>query len=118
MAMAAGMFPGLAEAFSELNTEHVRIDGTPIVSDIKVESVKSPEQMAEAEKSQDYKASGGGLRHVRGLAKKLEKKAEGGDKNGNGPRTTAMTTHNEVLSVSTSVGADEVAIPVGFKEKH
>ncbi|HVC21072.1 MAG TPA: hypothetical protein VNE16_13420, partial [Vicinamibacterales bacterium] len=33
MAMAAGMFPGLAEAFAELNSEHVNVDGTPIVSD-------------------------------------------------------------------------------------
>jgi len=32
-------------------------------------------------------------------------------------RSTVLTTTNEVLKVATSVTAEEVAIPAGFKEK-
>ena len=123
MAMAAGMFPGLAEAFAELNSEHVNVDGTPIVSDIKVEGVKSREELAREKQSaseDDQSSGGGGLGGLfGGLAKKLaEKKAAGGDQQADSPRTTVMTVHNEVLTIGTSVAPEDVAVPAGFREKH
>jgi len=117
------MFPGLAEAFAELNSEHVNVDGTPIVSDIKVEGVKSREELAREKQSaseDDQSSGGGGLGGLfGGLAKKLaEKKAAGGDQQADSPRTTVMTVHNEVLTIGTSVAPEEVAVPAGFRQKN
>jgi hypothetical protein len=33
------------------------------------------------------------------------------------PRTTWLTTTSETQSIATSVSADDVAVPAGFKEK-
>jgi hypothetical protein len=76
--------------------------------------VKSPEQLAEERQTgQDDKLSNarsvGGL--LGGLARKAAKKDDEPK-----PRTTFLTTTNEVLKVTTAVTADDVAIPVGFKE--
>ncbi len=121
MAMAAGMFPGhrrsLQRAQRRARPDRRHADRQRHQGRVGEE----PRADGPGAEEQDDDASSGGGRFggmFGGLAKKLEKKAEGGDKNGNQPRTTAMTTHNEVLSVSTSVGADDVAIPAGFKEKH
>ena len=41
--------------------------------------------------------------------------AANAEKTGNSPRTTFMTINNEVLKISTSVSAADVALPAGFK---
>jgi hypothetical protein len=54
------------------------------------------------------------------LARKMMKKkqAEGGDTaSADKSRSTFMTTTIDVLSVATTVGADAVSVPAGFKEK-
>jgi hypothetical protein len=54
------------------------------------------------------------------LARKMMKKkqAEGGDAaSADKSRATIMTTTIDVLSVATTVGADAVSVPAGFKEK-
>jgi hypothetical protein len=114
MTAALAMFPGLGEAVARARVEGAKIDGTPIMTTMNVEAVKNPEQMTkESEQQQD---SGGGLGGM--LARKMMKKKqpEGGEA-GPANRASVMTTTHEVLSVSTDVPADAVAIPEGFKDK-
>ena len=115
MAMAAGMYPGLKEAFARFQAEGINADGTAIQTTMKMESVKTAEQTAQENKQEsDPKPSGlGGL--IGGLGRRAtQRKDEGsGDKN----RATIMTITHEVMSVSTSVAQTDTAIPAGFKQK-
>ena len=118
MAQALAMYPGLKDLMGRARMEGTRVDGTPISSVMTIDSVASAEQQkkqADSEKQQD---SGGGLSGM--LARKMMKKkqAEGGDSaNADKSRSTVMTTTVDVLSVATTVGADAVSIPAGFKQK-
>lgn len=118
MARATSLFPGLAAAFQALNVKGASaLDGTTIMSDITVESVKSPEELAQA-KQDDQPSAGGGLGGLfGGLGKKLAKKAAGDKESANQARTTVMTLHHEVRSIGTSVAADEVEVPAGFRQQ-
>jgi hypothetical protein len=115
MAGAMAMFPGLGDALARARTEGTKIEGTPIVTTMTVETVRSPEQMTkESEQQQD--SSGGGLGGL--LARKMAKKKPADDQNaGPANRANVMTTTHEVLSIATDVPADAVAIPAGFKDK-
>jgi hypothetical protein len=113
MTAALAMFPGLGEAVARARVEGAKIDGTPIMTTMNVEAVRSPEQMTkESEQQQD---SGGGLGGM--LARKMMKKKQPEGEAGPANRASVMTTTHEVLSVSTDVPADAVAIPAGFKDK-
>lgn len=116
MAAAMALYPMMKQALARMNTENVKMDGTPISSTVTMEAVKSAEEAAqEAKRADDDKASaGGGIGGLLGgLAKKAAPKK---DQNENKTRTMFMTTTNEVLKVTTAVSAADVAIPAGFKE--
>jgi hypothetical protein len=117
MATALAMYPGLKEAFAKYQGE--RVDGTPILTIVTIESVRSPEQAQQqstADNSPQPSSIGGMLG---GFGKRLAKKPETkeGDQASDSNRATFMTTNHEVLKISTSVAAADVAIPVGFKER-
>jgi hypothetical protein len=100
-----------------MNTENVKMDGTPISSIVTMDAVQSAEQAAQdAKRDDDSKPdTGSGVGSLlSGLAKRKQKQ-EG--QNENKGRSTFMTTTNEVLKVTTAVSAADVAIPAGFKEK-
>ena len=115
MATAMAMMPGLKEAFARVNKE--ALDGTAIQSTTTVEAVKSAEQMKQeaagggSSSTQANPASVGGI--VGGIMRR--RAAANAEKTGNSPRTTFMTINNEVLKISTSVSAADVALPAGFK---
>ena len=111
MAAALAMYPMLKDALAKVNTEGAKADGTPVATTLKVEAVKSPEQMEQ--QSEQEASSSGGLGGM--LARKMMKKKT--DEEGPKDRATVMTTTHEVLSVSTEVAPGDVAIPAGFKEK-
>jgi hypothetical protein len=105
LAAAMAMFPGLQEAMKRMQDEGSRLDGTPLESTMRVESVKSPDQMAQNQEE----SSGGGLGGM--LARRLKKTRE------QSPRSTILTINHQVLSVSTTVAAEDLQIPAGFKER-
>jgi hypothetical protein len=116
MAGVMAMYPGVTQAMAKMRTENVNMDGTPILSTVTIDSVKSAEQMAEGSKQRNEDsgsgASGGGM--LGGFAKKLSKKGDSpADQKA---RATFMTMTNEVLKVAAEVGS-EVAIPAGFQQK-
>jgi hypothetical protein len=121
MATALAMYPGLKEAMTKYQGQGVQ--GTPILTTVTVESVRSPEQAQQAqqqastEKSEPAPASVGGL--IGGFGRRIAKKPEAkeGDQKTDNTRATVMTTNHEVLKISTSVSAADVAMPAGFRGK-
>jgi hypothetical protein len=114
MAAAMALYPQIKQALAKWAAEAGKVEGTPIVTTVTMESVKSPEQLAEEKAAgQDEKLSNqrsvGGL--LGGLARKAAKKDDEPK-----ARATFLTTTNEVVQVTKSVNADEVAVPAGFKE--
>lgn len=114
MAAAAALYPQMKQALSKWSAEAGKIDGTPILTTITMDAVKSPEQLAAEKQAADEDKpsnakSVGGL--LGGLARKAAKKDDEPK-----PRATFLTTSTEVLKVTTDVPAEDVAIPAGFKE--
>jgi len=118
MAQALAMYPGLRDLMGRARVEGTKVDGTAISTVTTIDAVASPEQQKQQADSDKQQESGGGLSGM--LARKMMKKkqAEGGDTaSADKSRSTIMTTTIDVLSVATTVGADAVSVPAGFKEK-
>lgn len=117
MAGAMAMYPGLKDALTRMDSEQVNMEGTPVLTEMVVESVQSEQQMAENRREQEEESSPssmGGL--LGGFAKKLGKKKS--EPEAAAPnRKQVMKTTSELLSVSTAVETGAVQIPPGFKEK-
>ena len=102
------MYPLIAKASDRMSKDADKLSGTPLEVTAAIDSVKSPDQMAQAQQ-QNSQSTGGGLSGM--MMKKMMKKEDPK------PRSTVMTTHNEVLEVATTVAASDLAIPPDFKEK-
>lgn len=113
MAMVMATYPMMKDAMAKMRAEGVKLEGTAIQTTVTTEAVKSAEQLAEQSKPAE-KPSGGGLSGRLGgmIARKIGPKNDDAGKS----RTTFMTMNNEVLKVATTVAAEDVAIPAGFKE--
>jgi hypothetical protein len=115
LAAALAMMPRLKDAVERYQQEG--ISGTPILSTMTVESVKSPEQMT-AQANQDsgnneVPTSVGGA--VSGaIGGLLRRRAQ---KNAQNPRRTFMTVDHEVLKISTAISTADVAMPADFKPR-
>jgi hypothetical protein len=115
MAMVMATYPMMKDAMAKMRAEGSKLDGTAIQTTVTTEAVKSAEQLAQESKSAaDSKPSGGGVSGRLGgmIARKIGPKTDDAAK----PRTTFMTMNTEVLKVATSVSAEDVAVPAGFKE--
>jgi hypothetical protein len=107
MAAAMALYPMLKPAMDRMKQESGKLAGTPLMTLMTFDAVKSPEAM-KAESSQGS-SSGGGLSGM--LARKMMKKEDPKQ------RATIFTTQHEVLEIATSVAAPDLEIPAGFKEK-
>jgi hypothetical protein len=119
MAQAMAMYPGLKDAMVRMSAENVKLTGTPILTTVTVDAVKSAEQMA-AEASNSSSSSStqqsssptsiggllGGFGKGRGQQQKKEEPSA---------RATFMTITNETTKVTTDVAAGDVDIPAGYK---
>jgi hypothetical protein len=119
MATAMAMYPAMKEAIARMNAESGKLEGTPVLTTVKIDAVKSAEQVAAdaQSKNEESKPSAkggiGGL--VGGMARRAaQRKSE--DKNEAKDRSTFMTITSEMLKVSTDVSAADVAIPAGFTQ--
>lgn len=111
-AAAMAMYPGLRKAMARLQAEGASLDGTALESTMRVEAVKSLEQMAQAERDDSGGgASAGGVGGM--LARKMMRKKQEPPS----ARSTIMTVNHQVLSISSSVSAADLEIPAGFKER-
>ena len=108
MAVVMAMFPMLGKASARMAQEGDKLKGTALAMSTTFETVKSKAQMSE-QANQGNSGGGGGLGGM--LARKMMKKED--------PKQRALvfTLNHEFLEVGTSVGAADVDIPAGFKEK-
>jgi hypothetical protein len=122
MAAAIAMYPMMADAMKRMQAENVRLDGTPVLTVMKFETVAPPgaaqEDAKQAPPPQNTKPSIGGIGGAlarRALAKKdNDKEAETAAAPGH---VTIMTAQHELLKVTPVVSDADVAVPTGFKEQ-
>jgi hypothetical protein len=117
MAAAMALYPMMKQAMGRMTSEGAKIDGTPILTTMTMDAVKSEEQIAQETKQKEPESkpsvSGGFGGLLGGLAKKAAEKKMAGDES---PRATVMTSTTEVLKVATDLTSADVSIPAGFKE--
>ena len=108
MAAVLAMYPMVKDAMERMQKEGPKLQGTPLETITTFDAVKSKDQLTQ-EQSNNSNSSGGGLSGM--LARKMMKKEDPKE------RATIFTAHNEVLEISTSVAAADLAIPADYKEK-
>jgi len=118
MASVLALYPMMKPALERMNAEKDKLEGTAILTTVKVESVKSAEQFAQEQKQREdankpnLTGGVGGL--LGGLGRRAAQNKVQGDLQ---PRSTVLTTTSEVLKIATDVPAGDVAIPGGFKQQ-
>ncbi len=128
MAAALAMYPALRQALGKYQANNVDMQGTPIDTTVTFVGVKSQEQAAQEAQQQQQQSSQdqdrpGSIGSVLGgfgrrLAKKKSEENDSNKAQNQDPnRATIMTMNHEVLSVSTSVAAPDIAIPAGYRQK-
>jgi hypothetical protein len=110
MASMIAMYPQVSKAMERMQKDGDKLTGTPLDTTTTFESVLSKDQLTEAQaNSSSQKGSGGGISGM--LAKKIIKQEPPK------ARSTIVTMHHEVLEVTPSAAAADVAVPADFKEK-
>jgi len=124
LAQAMAMYPQMKDGMERMKKEAAKLDGTPVLTTMKIEMVASPEQAKQQGESGDKPKMGlpgiGGLGGMFGRKKKTEeapKENQPAVAEGPKNRTTFMTSTTELLEVKTSVAPGDVDIPAGFKQK-
>ncbi|MEO7135491.1 MAG: hypothetical protein ABI024_14880 [Vicinamibacterales bacterium] len=117
MAMAMAMYPQIKPALDKMRAEGTKVEGTAILTDIKMEAVPpgTANQTAEvipAAEEPKKKGFGGMLGGLKKMAEQSQK-TEGSKPQ----RAIIMTTSIEMLKLTTDVEAASVAMPAGFTEK-
>lgn len=102
MAAILALYPMLKNANERLQKESATLRGTPLSTTTTFEGVKSRDELVAQKPS-----GGGGLGGM--IARRMKREEK--------PRATVFTLTHETLEVSTSVGANELAIPTDFKQK-
>lgn len=122
MAMVMAMYPQIKPALDKMAAEGTKVDGTAILTEMKMEVVppgtanQTAEALPQPEAQPEQKKGRFG-----GLMGGLKKMAEAAKPNESGQqqpaqRSIIMTTSVEMLKLTPDVAADVVAIPAGFKE--
>jgi hypothetical protein len=109
MAVMLAMFPLVGKASERMAKEGDKLAGTPLDTTTTFETVLSKDQLTQAQAESSNQKGGGGIGGL--LAKKIIKKEEPK------ARSTIVTMRTEVLEVTTSAAATDVAVPADFKEK-
>ena len=119
MAMAMAMYPQMKPALDKMRAEGSKIDGTAILTELRMEAVPpgtanttaaAPAPAAEPEQK---KGRFGGM--LGGL-KKMAEASQNNSGDQKPQRSIFLTTSVEVLKLTPTVTADAVAIPAGFTE--
>jgi hypothetical protein len=119
MAMAMAMYPQMKPALDKMRAEGGRLEGTAILTDMKMEAVPpgAANQTAEAlpAPEEPKKKGFGGM--LGGLKKMAEQSQKNENSNAKPTRSIIMTTSVEMLKLTNDVDAAAVALPAGFTEK-
>ena len=110
MGALLAQYPSMKELQAKMSAESKKLQGTPMLTTMTMEAVKSAEQMKGG--AQPAPSSSGGL--MGRFANRLGNRGGG---NAGDAKSNLFTSSVEVLSVDTAVADGDVAIPAGFKEK-
>lgn len=122
MAAAMALYPMMKPAIEKMAAEGSKLQGTPVLTVTTVDAVKSAEQITAEQKEASSSSSGsggstpstvGGL--IGGIGRRMAQR-RASEPAGPQARANIMTTTFEVVKVATTVTAEEMAIPAGFKE--
>ena len=120
MAMAMAMYPQMKPALDKMAAEGTKVQGTAILTEMKMEAVppgtanQTAEAPAPAAEPEQKKGRFGSM--MGGLKKMAEKGNQGGGDE-KPKRSVFMTTSVEMLKLTKDVTADAVALPAGLKEQ-
>ena len=109
LATMNALYPAFQQMSVQTAGKAASLDGTPVAGTMTFESVKSADAMKQAQQANTSSSAGGGLGGM--LARRIAPKPNTDQK------TTALTSTHEYLSIELAASADDVAIPMGFKEK-
>lgn len=124
MAMVLAMYPQVKTALEKAAQEGTKVDGTAILTEMKVESVPpgtantTADALAKPEAESEPEQKKGRFGRLMGGLKKMSEAAkqnEGEQKPAQ--RAIVMTTTVEMLKLTPTVASDVVAIPTEFKER-
>ena len=107
MAALVAAYPSFAKMSEKMRTEGAKLAGTPLLTTTTFDNVKSAEAMKAA--AQPSGGGGGGISGMIGRKVMSRGPAQA--------RTTTFSTTTEYLSIDATASPDDVAMPVGFKEK-
>jgi hypothetical protein len=120
MAMAMAMYPQIKPALDKMAAEGTKVEGTAILSEMKMEAVPpgtadatAAALPAPAQPEQKKGRFGGLMGGLKKMAEASQQQQSGEQKP---QRSIIMTTTVEMLKLTPDVTADVVAIPAGFKE--
>jgi len=115
MATALAMYPGLKDGMAKMRAENVNLKGTPILTTVTVDAVKSAEQVAADAKNASSSSSSSSTPTsvsgaIGGLMRRSQPKPEAPK-----TRATFLTITDEIMKVATDVPASDVSVPDSFK---
>lgn len=118
-AAVMAMYPMMADAVKRMNAENVKLDGTSVLTEMKVEAVSSAEQAAQQTKSAEPESKPTGVSGLGGLiARRAMRGREKEEAPGTPGRATFMTVQHELLKVTPAVADADVTVPATFKLKN
>ena len=119
MAMAMAMYPQMKPAMDKMRAEGGKIQGTPILTDTRIEAVPpgTANQTAAAPPAPEAAPKKGFGGMLGGLKKMAEENQKASNSDAKPTRSIIMTTSVEMLKLTTDVDAASVAIPAGYTEK-
>ena len=118
MAMAMAMYPQMKPALDKMRAEGSKIDGTAILTEMRMEAVPpgTANTTAAPPPAPEPEQKRRGLGGMLGGLKKMAEANQNNSGNAKPQRSIFLTTSVEMLKLTTDVTADAVAIPAGFKE--
>ena len=119
MAMAMALYPQMKPALDRMRAEGGKLDGTAILTEIRMESVPpgTANATSEALPAPEPEQKKGRFGGMLGGLKKMAEAANQDNSNKPAQRSIFLTTSVEMLKLTTDVDAASVALPAGFKEK-
>jgi hypothetical protein len=100
--------------------EQVNLEGTPILTTVTFEAVRTAEQVAEGREGREEPAATGVGGLMGGLGRRIGRRGadrEPAPAEAGPARSTILTIDTEVMSVARGVSPADVQIPEGFKER-
>jgi hypothetical protein len=116
MAMAMAMYPQMKPALDRMRAESGKIQGTPILTEMRMEAVPPGAANTTAAAPAPAEPARKGLGGMLGGLKKMAEAAQTQKPSDKAERAMILSTSVETLKLTTTVDAASVALPAGFTQ--